>query len=90
VIQDVRLGKGNIIRAVAEVGGWPKLALGAAPADSDQDGMPDAWEKPHGLNAADAGDSRLDPDNDGYTNVEEFLNETDPAEYVDYWVIVAK
>ena len=90
LIQDVRAGKGKIIRAVAEVGGWPKLAPGTAPADSDQDGMPDTWEETQGLNAGDAGDSRLDPDNDGYTNVEEYLNGTDPAEYVDHWVIVVK
>ena len=48
--------------------------------------MPDAWEKTHGLNPADAGDSRLDPDDDGYTNVEEYLNGTDPTKYVNYWV----
>ena len=25
-----------------------------------------------------------DKDNDGYTNIEEYLNGTDPTEYVDY------
>ena len=85
VIQEVRTGQGKIIRAVAEVGGWPELASGTAPVDGDQDGMPDAWEKTHGLNPADAGDSRTDLDNDGYTNIEEYLNGTDPAKYVDYW-----
>jgi hypothetical protein len=88
VIQEVRTGQGKIIRAVAEVGGWPELAPGTAPADGDQDGMPNAWEKTHGLNPADAGDSRIDPDNDGYTNIEEYLNGTDPVKYVDYWVAV--
>ncbi len=83
-------GPGSLREAVAEVGGWPELAPGAAPVDSDQDGMPDAWEKTHGLNPADAGDSRLDPDNDGYTNIEEYLNRTDPTEWVDYWVTATK
>jgi len=80
LIQEVREGKGKFVRAVDEVGGWPTLAPGTPPADGDQDGMPDAWEKAHGLNQADSSDSRLDLDNDGYTNVEEYLNGTDPAE----------
>ncbi len=64
--------------------GWPKLAPGTPPIDSDQDGTPDAWEKTHGLNPADAGDSRIDLDNDGYTNIEEYLNRTDPTKYVEH------
>jgi hypothetical protein len=40
--------------------------------------MPDAWETAHGLNPADAADGPKDKDGDGYTNIEEFLNETDP------------
>jgi hypothetical protein len=28
--------------------------------------------------------------NDGYTNVEEYLNWTDPTVYVDYWVTATK
>jgi hypothetical protein len=84
LVRDVRNGTGKIIRSVAEVGGWPKLPPGVAPADGDQDGMPDAWEKAHGLDPTDAGDSRKDLDNDGYTNIEEHLNGTDPTEYIDY------
>ena len=79
VVQEVRTGQGKFIRAVAEVGGWPELASGTAPADGDQDGMPDAWEKTHGLDPADASDSRGDRDQDGYSNIEEYLNGTDPA-----------
>ncbi len=90
LVQDVRAGTGKIIRAAAEVGGWPKLDPGTAPIDGDQDGMPDAWEKTHGLNPADASDSRLDPDKDGYTNIEEYLNRIDPTKYVDYWVTLPK
>lgn len=71
-------------------GAWPELDPGNAPADGDRDGIPDAWEKTHGLNPADAGDSRMDPDNDGYTNIEEYLNRTDPRQYVDYRATVTK
>ena len=56
-----------------EVGGWPKLESGTAPADSDRDGMPDAWEKEHGLNANDPADGNASQ-KDGYTNLEHYLN----------------
>lgn len=54
---------------------FPVIAGGTPPADSDHDGMPDAWEASHGLNAANPGDGPGDLDADGYTNVEEYLNE---------------
>lgn len=56
-----------------EVGGWPQLESGTAPTDLDRDGMPDAWEKAHGLNIADPAD-RNAMQNDGYTNLEQYLN----------------
>jgi hypothetical protein len=49
-----------------------------APADSDHDGMPDEWETAHGLNPKDASDAQADPDKDGYTNLEEYFNRSDP------------
>jgi len=57
-------------------GPWPDLAGGAPapPADSDHDGMPDAWEKAHGLDPNNAGDGAALAPN-GYTNVENYLNE---------------
>jgi hypothetical protein len=50
------------------------LTPGAAPPDTDGDGMPDAWESARGLNPA-AADHNGDDDADGYTNVEEYLHE---------------
>ncbi|NQT92577.1 MAG: hypothetical protein HQ559_07445 [Lentisphaerae bacterium] len=41
--------------------------------DGDRDGMYDAWEKKYGLNEFDAGDASEDKDNDGFTNLEEFM-----------------
>lgn len=52
--------------------------------DSDGDGMPDQWERRFGLNPRDPKDATLDTDGDGYTNIEKFLNATDPTEFVDY------
>jgi hypothetical protein len=74
IVEEVTSGKGHIINSQAEVGGWPDLASGPAPRDSDGDGMPDGWEQQHGLNPNDAADGPRDRDGDGYTNVEEYLN----------------
>jgi len=63
----------------------PPPKAGAKPiVDTDGDGMPDAWETAHGLNPNDASDGAVDSDKDGYTNLEEFLNNTDPHVFVDY------
>lgn len=66
-------GKG-IIDSQQDVGGWPELTSTSAAVDTDGDGMPDDWERRHGLNSKDAADGALDRDGDGYTNVEEYLN----------------
>ncbi|MBL8027100.1 MAG: T9SS type A sorting domain-containing protein [Fibrobacteres bacterium] len=46
-----------------------------APADSDNDGMPDFWETGMGFKPADSTDGVKDHDADGYTNLEEYLND---------------
>ncbi len=78
IVEEIKTGGGKIIDSQAEVGSWPEYRGGPAPADGDEDGMPDAWEKKHGLNPADASDNSSDADSDGYTNIEEYLNGTDP------------
>lgn len=65
----------GIIDSQKSVGGWPELKSKPALPDSDRDGMPDSWEQKHNLNPNDAEDRNLDQDNDGYTNLEEYLNE---------------
>ena len=76
--------KCGIIDSQTDVGGWPELKSLPAPIDSDADGMPDEWEKRYGFDPQDASDTSKDTDNDGYTNIEEYLNGTDPTEFVDY------
>jgi len=76
-------GKG-IIDSEKAVGGWPELKNLTAPRDSDGDGMPDEWEVEYRLNPRDASDGSQDKDKDGYTNLEEYLNGTDCAKFVNY------
>ena len=65
---------GKLIDSGTQVGGYPTLATGTAPTDTDSDGMPDAWETALGLNPSVA-NNNADFDSDGYTDLEEYLNE---------------
>ncbi len=74
VITGVKSRTHRRIDSQKEVGGWPQLESGTAAADSDRDGMPDAWEKMHSLDANDPTDGNATLKN-GYTNLERYLNE---------------
>lgn len=63
----------GIIDTQADVGGWPELTSTAAPDDTDNDGMPDAWEVVHGLDKTKAGANGKDLST-GYENVEVYLH----------------
>lgn len=79
VVDSVRNGTGSILYGnVGQVGGYPVTNGGTPLQDSDYDGMPDYWENNYGLKPFDSADGRLDYDSDGYTNIEEFLNNTTP------------
>jgi len=59
-----------------DVGGWEDYPEIHRPVgwDTDGDGMPDKWEIRKGLNTHDSADGAADPDSDGYTNLEDYLN----------------
>jgi hypothetical protein len=59
-----------------DVGGWEDYPQVRRPAnwDTDGDGIPDEWEKAHGLNPLDPADANADFNGDGYTNLEKYLN----------------
>jgi len=61
--------------------GYGALANGTALPDSDRDGMPDDWETQRGLNPNAPADRNDDDDGDGYTNLEEYLNERASAAF---------
>ena len=80
VINNLVSRTGRLVSGVRYGLTWPTLAGGAAPIDDDRDGMPDDWEKLHfGTTARGSPtDSSSDFDGDGYTDLEEYLNGTDP------------
>lgn len=65
IISDTKNLTGSRIDSQTEVGGWPTLAAGTAPTDTDGDGMSDEFESSFGVSAANNYD--LHP---RYTNLE--------------------
>ncbi|HUI08412.1 MAG TPA: T9SS C-terminal target domain-containing protein [Verrucomicrobiae bacterium] len=57
---------------------WPAYNTFDVPLDTDHDGLPDWWEAIHGTDTnsppGDYSDSNADPDGDGYTDLEDYLN----------------
>lgn len=68
----------GIIDSQEDVGGLPFIRGYSAPLDSDQDGIPDWWLIKYGLDPKTSIDPAGDLDGDGYTNIEEYLNNTNP------------
>lgn len=75
IVADVESRLARIIRDPSEVGGWPDLPRGKPAADADGDSIPDDWEREQHLDPGNPRDAALDADQDGYTNIEEFLND---------------
>lgn len=74
--------KKGIITDVSQVGGYPEYK-GTPYKDSDNDGMPDDYEKKNGLNPNSAADaSATVKGKSGYTNIEEYLNSVVPVQNV--------
>ena len=82
VVAQVKTNTGTYINTQDEVGGYPAATCESTETDSDNDGIPDAWEDAHGLDKNDPSDSRTlclnDPDDKstyGYSWIEVYFNE---------------
>lgn len=53
---------------------WPYLQSKQSPKDSDNDGMPDEWEKRNGLNSSDPTDASNYSLHKYFTNIEVYIN----------------
>ncbi|MEO7990316.1 MAG: pectate lyase [Chryseolinea sp.] len=82
IVEEVKNGnsifgknKNGIIDSQREVGGWPELKSMNVLKDEDQDGIPDDWERQHGLNPIDSSDGNKQTLLAGYDNIEVYVNE---------------
>jgi hypothetical protein len=68
---------GGLIDTPDDVGGWPKYeGTKDFSLDTDKDGIPDDWEKTHGLDPEDPKDARATTLSKPYLNLEVYLNES--------------
>ncbi|WP_231490928.1 polysaccharide lyase family 1 protein [Pedobacter sp. Leaf170] len=72
--------KQGIITEISQVGGYPEYK-GTPYKDSDNDGLPDAYESKNGLNPKDASDAAKITKT-GYSNIENYLNSVVPVSIV--------
>jgi hypothetical protein len=79
IVRTVRDGSGAVIGTELDLPSdqrWPGYRSLPRPLDSDNDGLPDYWERQHGLDSADKSDSATI--SAGYANIEHYFNNTDP------------
>jgi pectate lyase len=78
IVNEVQNGLGKVIDDPSEVGGWLNIAPATPCVDTDHDGMSNQWEKLYGFDLDDPSDAAKDFNGNGYTNIEEYLNGSDP------------
>jgi hypothetical protein len=69
--------------------GTPVVRTWTVFVDTDNDGLPDAWETANGLNANDPLDAALDADGDSLNNAQEYIAGTDPQNPASSLIAVA-
>ena len=72
---NIPLSFSNVPNVPGEADQWPDLPGGVTLLDTDQDGMPDAYEDTLAyLSSTNASDRNLDGNGNGYTDLEDYLN----------------
>lgn len=82
--QGTGISEGRLPDGGATIARFPGLATPGAPnaspgTDTDNDGIPDSWERSFGLNENNPADALLDNDGDGMSNLDEFRAGTNPS-----------
>jgi hypothetical protein len=74
--QESETGLPGLPDTQSDIGGWDDDPKVHRPRDwdGDGDGLPNHWETRIGLDPDDVEDGAADPDRDGYTNLEDYLN----------------
>lgn len=73
-----------VVGMVYAVWADPPGAPAGGAADTDGDGLPDAWEDEHGLNRNNPFDALQDADADGVVSLDEYRSDTDPRNAASY------
>lgn len=84
IVEDVRtgtapFGRNGIIDSQVEIGGWPELKSVSIPlwVDTNRNGIPDWWAVEQGLDPQDPDLANKDSNGNGYTNLEDYINDLD-------------
>ena len=80
IVRDVRNGTGAVLNYETDLppaARWQTYYSLEAPQDTDGDGIPDYWEDQFGLDKNDPSDASKQSHN-GYSNLEHYLNNSDP------------
>ncbi len=81
IVRDVRNGTGAVLNYETDLSPaarWQTYYSLDSPKDTDGDGVPDAWEDQFGLDKKNPSDASKLAHN-GYSNLEHYLNNTDPT-----------
>lgn len=84
VTQSVIERTGRHINSQIDVGSWLSIRLYPAFRDTNGDGIPDWWYVKYGFDPVLGLPLNQDLNGSGYTNIEEYLNNTHPDLYIDY------